>query len=142
MLAAPEDGRAVAAITKLIGKEIPFSVIPGIDVAELEYDQRRGRGARGAARPDNRRPARTRDTDRRPALAESRPPRRERRPRTINVPLPSGDGSNGMLYPIAAQTHRTRPHDERKGQEPPKVVGFGDDLPAFLSRAPRIVARP
>src|SRR5215467_7421441 len=77
MLAAPEDGKAVAAITKLIGKEIPFNVIPGIEVAELEYDQRRGRGARSAARPDNRRHARTRDTDRRPALAESRPPRRE-----------------------------------------------------------------
>ena len=80
MLAAPEDGRAVAAITKLIGKEIPLSVIPGIEVAELEYDQRRGRGARSAARPDNRRPTRTRDTERRPAPAESRPPRRERRP--------------------------------------------------------------
>jgi superfamily II DNA/RNA helicase len=142
MLAAPEDGRAVAAITKLIGKEIPLSVIPGIEVAELEYDQRRGRGARSAARPDNRRPARTRDTARRPAPAESRPPRRERRPRTSNAPLPNGNGSNGKLYPIAAETLRAGPHDERKGQEPPKVVGFGDDLPAFLSRAPRIVARP
>ena len=140
MLAAPEDGRAVAAITKLIGKEIPVGMIPGIEVAELEYDQRRGRGARGATRPDNRRSARILDTDRRPARAESRPPRRERSPRASNAPLPNGDGSNGMLYPIAVETHRAGPH-ERKGQEASKVVGFGNDLPAFLSRPPRIVAR-
>jgi superfamily II DNA/RNA helicase len=142
MLAAPEDGKAVAAITKLIGKEIPLSVIPGIEVAELDDDRRRGRGPRTTARSENRRPTRTRDTDRRPALAESRTPPRERRSRTIHAPPPNGEGSNGMLYPIAAQTHRARPHDKRKGQEPSKVVGFGDDLPAFLSRAPRIVARP
>jgi superfamily II DNA/RNA helicase len=141
MLAAPEDGRAVAAINKLIGKEIPLSVIPGIEVAELEYDQRRGRGARSAARAENRRPAQSRDTDRRPASAGSRPPRRERRPHTIKAPLPNGDGSNGMLYPIAAETHRAGSH-ERKGPEASKVIGFGDDLPAFLSRPPRIVARP
>src|SRR5215470_12551477 len=69
MLATPEDGRAVAAITKLIGKEIPLSVIPGIEVAKLEYDQRRGRGARSAVRPDNRRPTQTRASDRRRASA-------------------------------------------------------------------------
>src|SRR5437899_1146142 len=36
MLAAPEDGRAVAAIVKLIGKEIPLGVMPGVEEAELE----------------------------------------------------------------------------------------------------------
>ena len=51
MLAAPEDGRAVAAIVKLIGKEIPLSVIPGIEEVELEYDERRRRGARRDTRP-------------------------------------------------------------------------------------------
>jgi len=141
MLAAPEDGRAVAAITKLIGKEIPLGVIPGIDEAELEYDGRPKRGARRTARSDDRRPVRTRDAPRRAAPTEPRPPRRDRAPSTSNVPPPNGNGSNGVPYPIAAETHRAGSH-ERKSQEASKVIGFGDDLPAFLSRRPRIVARP
>ncbi len=141
MLAAPEDGRFVAAITKLIGKEIPLGVIPGIEEAELEYDQRRGRGARRTTRSDDRRPARTRDAPRRAVAGEAGSPHRNRPPRTRSVPLPNGNGSNGMLYPIIAEAHRAEPH-ERKGHEASKVVGFGDDLPAFLSRPPRIVARP
>jgi superfamily II DNA/RNA helicase len=136
MLAAPEDGRAVAAITKLIGKEIPLNVIPGIEAAELEYDQRRGRGPRSSPRP-----VRTRDATR-PARAGAKgSPHRNRPSSTRSVPLPNGDSSNGMLYPIAAETHRPGSH-ERKAQEASKVIGFGDDLPAFLSRPPRIVARP
>jgi superfamily II DNA/RNA helicase len=146
MLAAPEDGRAVAAITKLIGKEIPLGVIPGIDEAELEYDARPKRGARRTARSDDRRPVRTRDAPRRAAPTEPRPPRRDRAPSTSNVPPPNGNGSNGVPYPIAAMSHRAESHragpHEPKGHEASKVVGFGDDLPAFLSRRPRIVARP
>src|SRR6516164_6663376 len=70
MLAASEDGRAVAAIVKLIGKEIPSTVIPEIVEAELEYDERPRRGARRGAQPDNRRSTRPRDADRRPVPAE------------------------------------------------------------------------
>jgi superfamily II DNA/RNA helicase len=136
MLAAPEDGRAVAAITKLIGKEIPVGVIPGIEVAELEYEQRRGRGARSGPRP-----IRTRDATRPARAGAIRSPHRNRPSSTRSVPPPNGGSSNGMLYPIAAETHRAGSH-ERKGQEASKVIGFGDDLPAFLSRPPRIVARP
>src|SRR6516162_4223671 len=49
MLAVPEDGRAVAAIVRLIGKEIPPIVTPGIEPAELTYDKRRYRVSRPAA---------------------------------------------------------------------------------------------
>src|SRR5271169_5452658 len=49
MLASPEDGDAVAAIVKLIGREIPPIAIEGIEAAELEYGERRSR--RGARRP-------------------------------------------------------------------------------------------
>jgi superfamily II DNA/RNA helicase len=146
ILAAPEDGRAVASIVKLIGREIPATVIPGIDEAELEYDGRPKRGVRRADRSDDRRPVRTRDAPRRAAPTEPRPPRRDRAPSTSDVPPPNGNGSNGMPYPIAAMSHRAESHragsHEPKGHEASKVVGFGDDLPAFLSRRPRIVARP
>src|SRR5579864_4926878 len=50
-LAAPEDGKSVAAITKLIGRDIPMVTIPGIETAELDFDgERRPRGRRPAAR--------------------------------------------------------------------------------------------
>src|SRR6266436_2800488 len=54
MLAVPEDGKAVAAIVKLIGKEIPRGVIPGVEEAELEYDERPRRGSRRPVRSDPR----------------------------------------------------------------------------------------
>src|SRR4051794_10240023 len=43
MLASPEDGDAVAAIVKLIGREIPPITIEGIEAAEFEYGERRSR---------------------------------------------------------------------------------------------------
>jgi hypothetical protein len=140
MLAAPEDGRAVAAIVKLIGKEIPLCVIPGIEEAELEYDERRRRGVRRATRPDDHRHAHTRDGGARSAAAEVRPPRRDRRPRVTDAPLPNAAGSNVTSFPSTAEVYRAG-RQEREGPSP-KVVGFGDHLPAFLSRRPRIIARP
>jgi len=50
-LAAPEDGRFVAAIVALIGKDIPMAEVEGIATQALVYDDvRRGRG-RGRAAP-------------------------------------------------------------------------------------------
>jgi len=138
MLAAPEDGRAVAAIVRLIGKEIPSTVIPGIVEAELEYDERPRRGARRGAQPDNRRSTRPRDADRRPVPAEARTRPRDHRPSASDVRVPNTAGPNVTASP---EVRRAEQH-ERKRQEAPKVVGFGDHLPAFLSRPPRIVARP
>jgi superfamily II DNA/RNA helicase len=135
MLATPEDGRAVAAIVKLIGKEIPLSVIPGIEEVDLEYDERRRRGARRDTGPA-RQPARTRDTGRR-----STPTGRDRRPSVSNAAPPDLAASNVAPFPGAAEVQRAG-QQERKAREASKVVGFGDHLPAFLSRAPRIVARP
>jgi len=131
MLAVPEDGRAVAAIVRLIGKEIPSTVIPGIEEAELEYDERKRRGARRTARPGHRQLV----------PAEAAPIRRNRPLHATNTPLPNMAGSNVTRFPGAAN-FRGAGKPERKGQEAPKVVGFGDHLPAFLSRPPRIVAGP
>src|SRR6516162_9509546 len=141
MLAAPEDGGAVAAIVKLIGKEIPLSVIPGIEEVELEYDERRRRGARRATRPDDRQRVRTRDAGRRPEPAKAGRTRRDRRPSATNAPPPDMAGSNATPFPAVAEVRQARPQ-ERKEQGTERVVGFGDHLPAFLSRPPRIVAGP
>src|SRR5271155_1349852 len=56
-LAAPEDGKAVAAIQQLIGKEIPLERIADIAPAELDFtgsDRRRGRRPPAARGPSAR----------------------------------------------------------------------------------------
>src|SRR6516165_3716520 len=42
MLAAPEDGKAVADIVRLIGKDIPMHEIEGVAPTVLDYTARRG----------------------------------------------------------------------------------------------------
>ena len=113
MLAVPEDGKAVAAIVRLIGSEIPATVIPGIETAELEYDKRRSRGPRPSARS-------VRD----------------------GVSPANPVGPNVTPFPYTAEDRRAA-NGEAKGKDHRKVVvGFGDHLPAFLSRPPRIIAHP
>jgi superfamily II DNA/RNA helicase len=73
-IAAPEDGRFVAAIIALIGKDIPVAEVEGIATQPLVYDDiRRGRGrgrpAPGRAapkRPEPRRPEAKRPEAKRP----------------------------------------------------------------------------
>jgi len=147
MLAAPEDGKAVAAIQKLIGKEIPVASIADFSPVELDFeggDRRRGRrrpapnghrsGDHSSDRPHGRpAPAREGRRDRQPRWREGATPvepQREASEPTV------------MVFPRAAPEPRRRRQPERRTQEGPdrRVVGFGDDLPAFLARAPRAVA--
>ncbi len=126
MLAAPEDGKAVAAIVKLIGKEIPQITIDGIAPAELSFDEgdyrrRRGRGGRNA-RPA---PQPRREQPRKEAAAPA-PPRREKRPEAKVMPFP----------------RKPTPARRRDEAEAPAAPGFGDHLPAFLARPPRLAGRP
>jgi superfamily II DNA/RNA helicase len=144
MLASPEDGDAVAAIVKLIGKEIPPIAIEGIEAAELEFGGRRLRRARRSVQSDRRRIR----TDAAPPgapgreLAEPRAPRRERRPGAKEAKqkqdLPA---SNVTSFPRTPVTRVPR-RPERQPEPDRQVVGFGDHLPAFLARPPRVVARP
>ena len=158
MLAAPEDGKAVAEIVKLIGKDIPMREVEGIAPAALDYTARRGRGARptagttGAARPT--RAARSDLPQRggsdslaaRATPANERPARRKPRPATevlprATPPAPPANGATVTPFPRAAVPRLPR-QPERNLDDDRKIVGFGDDLPAFLARAPRVVARP
>ena len=53
-LAAPEDGKAVAAIEKLIGQPIPVVTVPDMAPAELDAADNRSRRRRRAERPEPR----------------------------------------------------------------------------------------
>jgi superfamily II DNA/RNA helicase len=148
MLAAPEDGRFVAAIVKLIGKEIPLAVIDGIAPAELEYEE--GRRRRGRS---ERRPAPSKSPVKTPRPTASRP-KEARRPtadrpketprfaadRPKETPRPPQSSAVVTPFPRAAAPRRAPSAPASPAPEERRVVGFGDHLPAFLARPPRIVA--
>jgi superfamily II DNA/RNA helicase len=139
MLASPEDGNAVAAIVKLIGKDIPPVAVDDIEPAELEYEEhRRRRSRRPPARSDHRLRTRGHDTEARPRSDDDRQPRRDRHPSATEGPRSNGHNiaaSNVTPFPVRGSRQSNRaPEQDRP------VVGFGDHLPAFLARPPRIIA--
>jgi superfamily II DNA/RNA helicase len=150
-LAAPEDGKNVAAIQKLIGRDIPVGQIEGIVAAELDFeagDRRRGRGRATPAKNQaaDRHPPRP---ARREESREERAPRRPERPARAEPRRPVPD-DNVTAFPRPAAEPRRHPEQrpaeprrpERHHAEPEhRVVGFGDDLPAFLRRAPKVAVR-
>jgi superfamily II DNA/RNA helicase len=138
MLAAPEDGKAVAAIRELIGKDIPAATIAGVEEARLDFSgdgRRRGRSAprRAAAEPAAPRAARTR-----------------RRPQEPAEPARRAAGRNGAAAAASPPAERAERAPSQRPQRQPAyaardgddraVIGFGDDLPAFLARPAPVVA--
>ncbi|MGH6991683.1 MAG: helicase-related protein, partial [Stellaceae bacterium] len=135
-LATPEDGRFVAEIVTLIGKEIPAISVAGIEAQALDSEagHRRTRGHR-ARKPD--RPA-TAPREHRP---RAEPPRK--RP---TAPPPASVGPVSMeRFPMSPNDNsidnkvtplpRRRPEPRREAIEDDHgVVGFGDHPPAFLAR--------
>src|SRR5579872_6664175 len=124
MLATPEDGPAVAAIVKLIQRDIPTITIPGIPTEELDFEgerTRRGRGRSGA----------------KPVRQEHREPKREaakspRRDQKRDVPR-----DTTVVTPFPKSRPRPVEHDDT-----PIAPGFGDHMPAFLRRAvPSVASR-
>jgi len=128
MLAVPEDGRAVAAIVKLIGAEIAPAAIDGIATADLVYDA----GARRRSRQSGR-------ADRPPSNGHAGAPRAKppvgRRP-----PRPHSGLSLRHENGVQATAAAPRSLEPERGADSPRTVGFGDHLPAFLARPPRPVA--
>src|SRR6476469_9998457 len=134
-LATPEDGKAVAAIEKLIGQPIPVVTVPDMAPAELDAADNRSRRRRRTERPEPR--------------SEPRGTRGERRPRADRPATPeprapepaSAERNNVAVFkrlpdqPASARRRNPAPADE------PRVVGFGDHLPAFLARPLKIAAR-
>jgi superfamily II DNA/RNA helicase len=150
MLAAPEDGKNVAAIERLIGRAIPPFAIDGIAAAALDPEASDGRRSRrGEHRRSDRHPQRAprnaEQRDRRPR-SEDRPPRQEPRHQPRNDPRQEIHDAEVLTFPGPAAAPvaepRRRPHREPAPdhRSEPGVVGFGDHLPAFLKRAPRVAA--
>jgi superfamily II DNA/RNA helicase len=135
MLAEPKDGKAVAAIVKLIGKEIAPAVIDGIAAADLVYDE--GERRRSPRSPRSDRPPRNgHDDAARSKLAVHRPHSR------LAGASPSTKNGMNVTRAAASGSQPPRPLEQKPREKGRQTVGFGDHLPAFLARPPRIVARP
>ena len=103
-LATPEDGCFVAAISKLIGKDIPPSTVEGIGTAELSFEES-GRRRRGGKPSERHR-------------SEGSEPRRDRggRGRDRRPSPEAGDQKTGaqiMSEPRAIEPQAERPRAER-----------------------------
>jgi superfamily II DNA/RNA helicase len=118
-IALPDDRGAVEAIEKLIGHPIPPVNVEGLDpVAWAEEEGRRRRG-------------RTKSAPRKKAAPAPEPP-----------PQPSASRERGREIPSPAKREvgpRSGPtrEGERVARRPaeersPPVLGFGDDVPAFM----------
>ena len=141
-LATPEDGPYVEAIVKLIGKDIPRMIVPGMDALNLEAgDGRRGRG-RGRGRGGARRPEPSATREAKPR--SERPPRADhpreepRRPEAVK-PEPVRIDQPRVQQPAAKEHDNLIPmeprrHPERQPERDEPVVGFGmgADVPAFM----------
>jgi hypothetical protein len=117
--------------------------------AELDFeggDRRRGRGhrasaprsapERAAARPPHRE---MRGDDSRPRRERTAPA--ERRPAERRPAVPRRDSGEPAVALFAQPAAEPAAGPRNSAQPERRVVGFGDDLPAFLARAPRVAAR-
>ncbi len=165
-LAAPEDGRFVQAIEKLMGKPIPVVTIPGINGEALVFEEgRRPRGRAGersgerAPRRGSSRSSSSSRTSAPPAPRAAAPepervheesPTREaavapppRKPRS-HGPKPQAPRFSPVTMDPSGKVTPLPPREERWRHEPDddaRVVGFGDHMPAFLARPTKKIAR-
>jgi superfamily II DNA/RNA helicase len=112
-LATPEDGRFVAAITRLLGKDIPTVSLDGMAPAALseEDGDHRHRGGRGRGRGKSEH----RDGGRRDSPAKDSAPR-ESAPRETPAPAPRDHGPRDT--PAAAAERPARDGGQRDRHEP------------------------
>jgi superfamily II DNA/RNA helicase len=151
-IAEPDDRYAVEQIEKLIGHAIPPVVVEGLD--PVDWAERDGRKRRGRKAPEPKKPVKARETKVREVRETKEKPTRARsdRPRAAR---PAPEPQVQAELPVGAERSSTR-GEARREREPrreesrgeyrrdesrryrrdddlgPTVVGFGDDIPAFM----------
>ena len=136
-LATPDDGKQVAAISRLIKREIPLISIDGLESVELSEEDSRGRGGRGRGKPTGETQAReTQPREKRPRrepAARETPPREEQ-PNREPVAAMESQRSDPRRDRDRDRDRRRRRDDE---DDDTPVIGFGDHMPAFMLRSAR-----
>ncbi|MFM8938772.1 MAG: helicase-related protein, partial [Phenylobacterium sp.] len=155
MIVTPADAKNIDKVLRLIGKEPGEVVLEGVDFAAIKDTPRedrrssQGRGApRRRGRDDQDRPPRPRredpsETRKRPdatgsvevLAAEPTPAPRDRAERrsaeAAPDPRPTRPERRERLGPTRS---RSREDSDEGGRSEKPVVGFGSELPAFLTR--------
>jgi superfamily II DNA/RNA helicase len=153
-LATGADGKYVAAIQKLIGREIARFEIEGIERGEADdAPAKRERGRRERA-PRAEKPERAPKAERAPraprpekAEQEAKPERAARAPRAERPPREAREAAAEPAPAPAPEERAAKPlppRDERRGRgrerdqdKDDAVVAFGDNVPAFMLRPAR-----
>ncbi|MFL5281108.1 MAG: DEAD/DEAH box helicase [Rhodopila sp.] len=154
-IAEPDDRYAVEQIEKLIGHAIPPVVVEGLDPVDwAERDGRRRRGRKAAepkkparareaakGREAKEKPTRTKSERSRAPKAAAEPEVRAELPVAAERPSPRSD-SRREREPRREEPRREESRGEYRREEPrryrrdddlgPAIVGFGDDIPAFM----------
>ncbi|HVA35719.1 MAG TPA: DEAD/DEAH box helicase [Stellaceae bacterium] len=157
-LAAPEDGRFVQAIEQLIGKAIPPVAVEGITTAALSFEESDGRGRgrsrrggskshaaephRGAHHGASHAGASRQGGHRQEAPRAPKPHQPARKPEPAHKSGPTHKPEPVRFAPITmgaapapeSAAPRASGGDHRNHDDGPRVVGFGDHMPAFLAR--------
>ncbi|MEM9683025.1 MAG: DEAD/DEAH box helicase, partial [Pseudomonadota bacterium] len=127
-LASEEDARYLAAIQKMIGKEIPRVEVEGLTLGDVEIAEDAGR---------RRRPRRGSSSRRSQSSG-----RKESKQATKTASVEKSD-TEAKKAPrkqrTEVKTEPKRPAKEAGQKEASKrTVGFGDDTPAFLLRPVKV----
>ncbi|MBL6935972.1 MAG: DEAD/DEAH box helicase [Alphaproteobacteria bacterium] len=141
MLATPEDGKYLDAITRLLGKKITPIEISGVKTSGVKSAPPGEKAEATETREPSHREPRRRSRSRKPAQKRNG----ERKPRSTAKTAPSGDGAKEGAKDESApakSASEARPEsksrDKSRTQRPKKenagAAGMGDDTPAFLLR--------
>lgn len=132
-LVAPVDGKHLAAIEQLTGKQIDWSG-DAIDAEELESAGKRGgRGRGGSSRRSEPKPASREGSSSRRKSGDSRD-RKEAAADARPAPKPAPAKPQPIADHRPARTDRPARHEADND----RVVGLGDHVPAFLMRPTRL----
>ncbi len=144
-LASPGDKLAVAAIEKLTGFPIPRLVVPGLDHVEwsdaASHAGRGGRGGRGGSAGRGKVPAARGE---KPAAAPVDAALEDAAPKQARAPREERPAREERAPREERPRREDRPREDRPREERgrgryrdddlgPSVVGFGDDVPAFMT---------
>jgi superfamily II DNA/RNA helicase len=151
-IASPEDRYAVEQIEKLINHPIPPVLVEGLDPvdwAEKDGRKRRGRKAAAPKKAADKKPREAKESDEKPRAERMRPersrPERKRAERAVQPELPVmvDERPSRREEPRRYERSESRREEARRDDFRrdryrrdddlgPAVVGFGDEVPAFM----------
>ena len=130
-IAVPEDGKYIASIENMLGREIPRIDLSSIPGADLEAAPR-GRGRRGK-KADDRKPTEGRKRSEGRGRGKAEPePQAEAEPAPEKTEAPEEPKSR---RPRRKAEGEEKPREKRDGRREKSVVGMGDHVPAFMLRS-------